>query len=68
MGVIEYFVFVLVVAFVAYVAVFALDHLAPGHPPLFNSLIWFVAALIVLLTLARAMGLAGVDPQIPRLR
>jgi hypothetical protein len=67
-GVIEFFLIVIACVVLAWLAVWALGFLAPGHPAMIDHIIWGVAVLIIVVTLARAMGLLGYDPQIPRLR
>ena len=68
MGLIEFFIIVIVCCVLAWVACWALAKLAPTHPPFVDVVIWGVACLIILVTLAKALGLYGIDPQIPRLR
>jgi hypothetical protein len=68
MGVIEFFVFAVVVVLLGWIAVFALGKLAPGHPAMVDNIIWFVVILVIVLMLAQAMGLTGYDPKIPRVR
>lgn len=68
MGVIEFFVFCVVVVVMGWLAVFALGKLAPGHPGMIDNIIWFVVVIVILAMLASAMGLLGHDPQIPRVR
>lgn len=68
MGVIEFFVFVVVVAALGSLTVFLLGKVAPGHPPHLDTIVWIVVVLIILIVLVRALGLASYDPQIPHLR
>ncbi len=68
MGVIEFFVFVVIVVFLGWLAVYALGVIAPGHPKQIDNIIWFVVILIVVVVLANAFGIVGRDPIIPRLR
>jgi len=68
MGIIEFFGIVIGCVVLAWIAVWVLGVLAPGHPATIDHIIWGVAVLIIVVTLARAMGLLGYDPQIPRLR
>jgi hypothetical protein len=67
MGVVEFFVFCVIVVLLGWLAVFALGNLAPGHPAIIDKIIWFVVVLIIVVVLAQAMGLTGHDPRIPRL-
>jgi hypothetical protein len=67
MGILEFFVLAVVVGVLAWLAVWVLGKLAPGHPKLLDNLIWFVACLVLILTLLQALGLLGHDPQIPRI-
>ena len=39
-----------------------------SHPAFIPVVIWAVVVIIIVVTLARALGLLGMDPQIPRLR
>ena len=68
MGVIEFFIFAVVVVILGWLAVFALGKLAPGHPAIIDTIIWCVVVLVIVVMLAQAMGLTGYDPRIPRLR
>lgn len=67
MGIVEFFVFCVIVVLLGWLAVFALGNLAPGHPSIIDKIIWFVVVLIIIVVLAQAMGLTGHDPRIPRL-
>lgn len=68
MGVVEFFVLVVVVVLLAALAVWAIGYFAPSHPPIMDKVIWGVAVLIVLFALVNATGLLGHDPRIPSLR
>jgi hypothetical protein len=68
MGVIEFFMFAVIVVLLGWLAVFALGKLAPGHPGIIDNIIWFVVVLVVVVVLAQAMGLTGYDPRIPKVR
>jgi hypothetical protein len=68
MGLIEFFIVVIVCCVLAWAACWFIGWMAPGHPPFVDFLIWGVACLIILVTLMKALGLYGIDPQIPRLR
>ena len=68
MGVLEFFILVLVVVVLAALTVWAIGQFAPGTPPLIIKIVWGVAVLIIVVVLIQALGLMGHDPQIPRLR
>jgi len=68
MGLIEFFVVVLVCCFLAWAACWLLGKFAPGTPAFVPMVIWTVAVIIIVFTLVKALGLYGIDPQIPRLR
>jgi hypothetical protein len=68
MGIIEFFIIVFVCCVLAFLINWALAKFAPGTPAIVPMVVWGVAVLIILVTLARAMGLMGIDPQIPRIR
>lgn len=66
MGLIEFFVFAVVVVIIGWLAIFVMGKLAPGHPAILDNIAWVVVVLIIVITLARAMGV-GNGPQIPRI-
>ena len=68
MGIIEFFVIVCVVVVMAWLCVMGMGVLAPGHPATIDKIIWAVAILVIVVVLAKALGLTSYDPQIPRLR
>lgn len=68
MGLIEFFVLVVVVVVLAALATWAISQFAPGTPGIVTRIVWGVAVVIIVVTLLRAIGLFGVDPQIPRIR
>jgi len=68
MGLVEFLVVVVICCFFAWLACWVLGRFAPGTPVFVPIVIWGVACLIILVTLAKALGLYGIDPQIPRLR
>lgn len=68
MGLIEFLVIVVICCAFAAVACWVLAHYVPGTPAFVPAVIWGVAILIILVTLFRALGLWGIDPQIPRVR
>lgn len=68
MGLIEFFVIVIVCCALAAVACWALSHFVPGTPAFVPVVIWGVACFIIVVTLFKALGLWGIDPQIPRIK
>lgn len=68
MGIVELFIYIVVVALIGFLAVWVLGKLAPGHPPIIDNVIWVVVVLVIVVVLLQAFGLAGHDPQVPRLR
>ena len=67
MGFIEFLLFLGIVLAISWFAVWILGYFLPGHPEIFDKLIWGVAIVIVILKLAVAVGLIGADPQIPHI-
>lgn len=68
MGVIELFIYIVLVVLIGFLAVWVLGKLAPGHPALIDNIIWVVVVIVIVVVLVQAFGLAGRDPQVPRLR
>ncbi len=68
MGVIELFVYIVLVVVLGFLATWAIGKLAPNHPAIIDNIIWFVVVLLVFVVLATAFGLTGFDPAVPRLR
>jgi hypothetical protein len=68
MGLIEFLFLVVIVVLIGWVAIYALDTLAPGHPAIINRIIWLVVVLIIIWTLVTATGLIAYDPPLPRFR
>jgi hypothetical protein len=68
MGIVEFFVLLLVVVIFAALTVWAIGKFAPGTPALVTNIVWGVAIVIIVVTLLRATGIIGMDPQIPRIR
>ncbi|HJR00283.1 MAG TPA: hypothetical protein VKA83_01510 [Methylomirabilota bacterium] len=68
MGLIEFFVVVIVCCLLAWLVCYVLSHFMPGTPAFVPMVVWGVAVLLILVTLLKALGLWGIDPQIPRLR
>jgi hypothetical protein len=66
MGLIEFFILVLVCCGLAWGASFIAGKL--GAPAFVPFVIWGVACLIIIVALVKALGLWGIDPQIPKLR
>ena len=60
------FLYIVVAALLGYLAIWVLGKLAPGHPPIIDSIVWVVVVLFVVLLVARAVGI--VDIPVPRLR
>jgi len=61
-GLLIYIVFVVLIG---WLAIWVLGRLAPGHPPLIDNVIWVLIVLVIVLVLARAIGLS--DVPVPRL-
>lgn len=68
MGVIEFFILVFILVGLGFITILGIRKLFPEHPSYIEGIVWFVVILIILVTLASAMGLTGYDPRIPRLR
>jgi hypothetical protein len=68
MGVIELFIYIIVIALLGFLAVWVLGKLAPGHPAIIDNIIWVIVVLMIVVILAQAFGVMGHDPQVPRLR
>ena len=68
MGIIEFFLFVILVVGLGYLTIYALGKFAPGHPPMIDNIVWIVVILFIIVMFASALGLTGFDPQIPRVR
>jgi len=68
LGIIEFFVVVIVVVVLGYLTIFALGKFAPGHPTMIDNIVWVAVVLLIVVLFASAIGLTGFDPQIPRLR
>jgi len=64
MGFIAFLVLVFVVVLIAAFAVWVLKQI-PNVPGIFQTVIWGVALLIILVVLLRAVGVLGGDIQIP---
>lgn len=57
---------IVVIVLLCWLAVWVLGQLAPGHPGIIDNIVWVVCVVLVILVLARALGLA--DVPVPRLR
>lgn len=68
MGILEFFLLVLLVVLAGAGTIWVIGYWAPNHPLLIDKIIWFVVIAIIVGTLIVAFGLLGHDPQIPRLR
>lgn len=68
MGLLEFFILMVVVIVLAACAAWVIDYFAPSRPDIAVHLVWGVAILVILATLAQATGLLHYDPIIPRLR
>lgn len=68
MGIIELFLYIFITVLIGWLMVWGLAQLAPGHPAIIDNIVWFIVVLVIVVVLAQAFGLAGHDPQVPRLR
>lgn len=68
MGIIEFFIFCVVVVVAGGLCVLAMKYFSPDHPRFIDNIVWGVVVLVILYTLVQATGLLSHDPQIPRLR
>ncbi len=68
MGLIAFLVTAVVVILFCYLAVYAANYLAPGHPAIIDKLLWGVGIVIILVLFLQATGLLAHDVPIPRLR
>ncbi len=68
MGFGAFLIFAIIVLAFASLAVWAISTFLPNAPSYIVHLIWGVAVLIILYTLAQAMGLLSHDVMIPRVR
>lgn len=57
--------YVVVIVLIGWLAIWILGRLAPGHPAIIDNIIWVVVVLMVVLVLARALGVS--DVAVPRL-
>jgi hypothetical protein len=67
MGIIEFLLIVVIVVFCCWLAVYAIGYLAPGHPNIFDKLIWAVGILIILVIFLQATGIMSHDVRIPHI-
>lgn len=68
MGVIEFFILCVVTVVLGALTVWAIGYFTTSHPAVIDKIIWGVVILIIVVALVQAVGLLGIDPQIPRLR
>ncbi len=68
MGFGAFIVFAFIVLAIAWLGVWCINQFLPGAPAIVTTLIWGIAVLIILLTLAQAFGILGHDVPIPRIR
>lgn len=68
MGIVEFFILVIVTVFAGAGTVWIIGYFAPTHPLLIDRIVWGVVIIIIVAALVIATGLLGHDPQIPRLR
>jgi hypothetical protein len=66
MGLVEFIIMCIIVVAIAWIGTWAISQI-PNCPPIVPKLIWIVAIMIILVTLIKATGILGHDPQIPRL-
>jgi len=67
-GIVDFGIIVLVCCIIAAGVNFGLAKLAPNTPAFVPYLIWAVACLIIIVSLAQALGLSNVNPRIPSLK
>lgn len=65
MGLMEFLILCLIAVGIAWVAVYALGALFPGHPAIVDKIIWGIALLIIIVALLQATGIMKYDPKIP---
>lgn len=65
MGLFEFLLIVVLVVFACWLAVYAANYLAPGHPDIVDKLIWGVGILIILILFLQATGILSHDVRIP---
>ncbi len=65
MGLFEFLLIVVLVVFACWLAIYAIGYLAPGHPPMFDKLIWAVGILLILVLFLQATGILAHDVRIP---
>jgi hypothetical protein len=66
MGLLEFGIFAILVLAIAALIVWVAGKLAPGHPALIDNVVWVLAVVIIVVMLAKALGLS--DVPIPRIR
>ena len=68
MGIVELFIYIVIVVLIGYGAVWVLGKLAPGHPAIVDNIIWVVVVICVVIIMLQALGLTGFDPKVPHVR
>jgi hypothetical protein len=68
MGLFEFLWIAVIVVLAVAAVIWVIGYLAPTHPSIIDRGLWVLAVVIILWSLARALGLFGHDPQIPRIR
>jgi len=68
MSVISLFIYIVLVALLGYLAVWALGKLAPSHPAIIDGIIWVITVLVIVVVVAQAFGLLESGPMVPKLR
>lgn len=58
-------IYIVVVVLIGWLAVWVLGTLAPGHPAIIDNIIWVLVLLVIVLVVARAIGVS--DVPVPRL-
>lgn len=67
MGIVELFIYIIIVVALGIGANWLVDYLGP-HPAIINKLIWLVVIIVIAVVLIQAFGLMAYDPKVPRLR
>jgi len=62
------FLYIVITALLAALAIWILSKLKADHPPLIDNIIWVVAVIIIVFMVLQAFGLLGAGPIVPRLR
>lgn len=67
MGLLEFFILVFVVVVLSAMLIYALKTFAPNHPAMIDNIVWFVAILVIVVTLLFAVLGHGHDVRIPHI-